>query len=112
MKRAFVEQPLVTAAARSTSGTSNTANVSRTDFVSLIFLVTAISGTNAKIGFQVDYSSDDTNWNLAKDIVRTAVTGTLIARVPVFAKYLRVRWTIRGTTPSVTFRVDLSWREE
>lgn len=111
MKKTFVEQTVAASTARSSSGTSNVANVSRAESVLFTFDVTAISGTSARVGFAVDFSADDSKWNRAKDVVATTATGTLSIRVPTLAKYARVRWFIYGTTPSVTFSVLAAWRE-
>ena len=111
MRTLFAEQPLADSDARSSNGTSNVANVSRAESILLTLDVTAITGTNARIGFAVDFSHDDSKWWLAKDVVRTTATGTLSLRIPTFAKYVRVRWFILGTTPSVTFSVNVAWRE-
>lgn len=111
MRTAFIDQPLAELLARTSDGTSNVANLSRAEFALFRFDVTAISGTGARIGFSIDFSSDNSKWWLAKDVVRTTSTGTIQIRIPTFAKYARVRWHIRGTSPSVTFSASVAWRE-
>lgn len=112
MKRAFVERTIAPLATRTTSGTSNTANVMRAELVTIAIKMESITGAGyQKVGFKIDFSHNDSDWWLAKDIVRTGSAGTLITRVPALAKYIRVRWDVAGS-PTATFSVDLHWLEE
>jgi hypothetical protein len=111
LRTAFIDQPLAEPQARTADGMSNTVNLSRAEFALFRFDVTALTGTGARIGFSIDFSSDDSKWWLAKDVVRTTSVGALSIRIPTFAKYARVRWHIRGTTPSITFSANVAWRE-
>jgi len=95
-------------AARTTNGVGNPHNVLGAT-VSLCVNVTAVSGTpNLVAG--VEWSNDLVNWFTADpDDVMTAVTTTGAKTKTFTAKaiYCRAKWTITGTTPSLTFTADI-----
>lgn len=80
--------------------------------------VTAVSGTTPSITFLVEDSIDGVNWNtiatfvaittVSRLVVQCAISGVAQAagfRWPFNPKRVRVRWTVSGTTPSLTSNV-------
>jgi hypothetical protein len=70
---------------------------------------TAVSGTTPSLVVTVEDSVDDgVTWNVI-DTFGAISTVTRIVRTTsaTFGPKLRVSWAITGTTPSVTFSVDL-----
>lgn len=81
--------------------------------------VTAVSGTTPSITFVVEDSLDGgVTWNtigtfaamttVSKQVIQITISGVAQAagfRWPFNPKRVRVRWTVSGTTPSLTCRV-------
>lgn len=90
------------------SGNSPSYKADSTD-IGISIDLTAISGTNPTIDFEVEWSPDLVNWGSADGTADTfaQLTGTAVVAkmVTVKAPYLRLKWTIGGTTPSMTFSV-------
>lgn len=69
--------------------------------------VTAVSGTSPTLDVVIEDTLDGVNWNTVGTFAqKTAVGREVINITTPFSDRLRVRWTIGGTTPSVTFAVD------
>lgn len=113
MRGTSVVQQMLASAARTSSGVSSIVNVKQAEEVAVDLDVTAISGTNAKIGFALQWRDDPDSgaWYTSAEIVRTSAAGRLMKRVPTLAAYFRLAYTIVGTTPSATFAARVSWRE-
>lgn len=106
--RGLQEQP-VTSAARTASGDSGPLNgYGIASTVRAQLNVTAITGTSPTLDVVIEDSVDGgTNWNAIGTFTqKTAVIRDVINITTPFGSALRVRWTIGGTTPSVTFAVD------
>lgn len=72
--------------------------------------VTAVSGTTPNLALTVEWSTDGTTWFKGDPAdAFTAITAATNATKAVTAKgdFLRLVWTITGTTPSFTFSADL-----
>ncbi len=68
--------------------------------------VTAVSGTTPSLTVFIEDTLDGVNWNqVGAFAAKTAVGREVINVTTPFAKRLRVRWAITGTTPSFTFSV-------
>ena len=68
--------------------------------------VTAASGTTPTLDVKLQDSVDGTNWNdLFLFTQATATTREVKNHSTIFARFVRVVWTVAGTTPSFTFNV-------
>jgi hypothetical protein len=68
--------------------------------------VTAVAGTGPTLDVVVEDTLDGTNWNVIGTFAqKTAVGREVINITSLFTDRLRVRWTVAGTAPSVTFSV-------
>lgn len=105
--RGRTDQP-VASAARTTSGDSGPlAGYGPAQTLRAQLNVTAISGTAATLDAVIEDTLDGTNWNVVGTFAqRVNVSREVINITTPFSDRLRVRWTIGGTTPSVTFAVD------
>lgn len=95
--------------AATASGQSAAVRCANVEQVSLLVDVTAVTGTSPSMTLSVEWSDDGTTW-FAPDVADafTAIT-TAVKRAREFdvkAPFMRVVWTITGTTPSFTFAVD------
>ena len=108
------EQPAgtnaVPSAARTASGNSGALRVYG-DKINVFLDVTAVSGTTPSATFTVEWAHDGTTWFPAAtpDTLGAAVTAGVkrVQTVDVKGPFLRVVWTVSGTTPSFTFAVHL-----
>jgi len=100
----------VPSAARTTSGNSGALRLDPSaDNVNVAVFVTAVGGT-PNLVLSVEWSNDGTTF-AAADVAdaMTAIT-TAVNRVksfPIKGLFVRLVWTITGTTPSFTFSVDV-----
>ena len=77
-------------------------------FVSVGVDVTAFSGTTPTLDLIVEWSFDNVNWSAGESPLTFAqILGIKSTHImaQVRAPYMRVRWTLGGTTPSFTFTV-------
>lgn len=114
-----VSQPLVVlpSAARTSSGTSSAlCGLGGYDRFAMALVVTAVSGTSPTLDVTWQHSIDGgTTWFTVVAFTQktTAVnelrveSEVLAATAEVWGDCMRVSYTIGGTTPSFTFKVDL-----
>lgn len=70
--------------------------------------VTAISGAGASLTVIIETSYDNgatDAWRTAATLTAQTATGRVRAN-PLIDRWVRARWTVAGTTPSITFGVD------
>lgn len=105
--------PIISSAARTVSGNSAAITVPRgKSFVNVLVNVTAASGTTPNMALTLEWSIDGTTWIKADPAdTFTAITSVTSAakRVDVKGDYVRLVWTVTGTTPSFTFAADLAF---
>lgn len=103
----YAEDTVVASAARTTSDQSAANDgFGGADTLRCQLNVTAASGTTPTLDVVVEYSVDGSNWNTIGTFAQKVTTGREVINVTTpFAKNVRVRWTIGGTTPSFTFAV-------
>lgn len=98
---------LASSAARTTSD-SGSADTLPTTARKLRFQldVTAASGTSPTLDVVIEDSIDGTNYNTVGTFSQSTAAGRKTVDVTSpFARQIRARWTIAGTTPSFTFSV-------
>lgn len=102
-----VQADLVLAsAARTASGTSGPiANPGVAADVLLMVHCSAASGTTPTLDVSLEESADNSNWTAITASAATQLTaaGNRVASARVTKNYVRVAYTIGGTTPSFTF---------
>lgn len=71
--------------------------------------VTAVSGTAPTLDVVLEDTLDGTNWNVIGTFaqVTTAPVRSVINVSAPFTNRVRARWTIGGTTPSITFMLTV-----
>ncbi len=94
-------------AARVTTGTGSAVATADAARISWFVNTTAQSGTPNMV-LSVEWSHDGSTWAVADPAdTMTAITGTANGTIcksfPVRAPFARLRWTITGSTPSLTF---------
>ena len=94
-------------AARVATGTGNAVATSDAARISWFIDSTASSGTPSVV-MSVEWSHDGSTWAVADPAdTMTAITGVangkLCKSFPVRAPYARLRWTVSGGSPSLTF---------
>lgn len=103
----YREETPVASAARTTSADSGAlADYGAARGMRAQLAVTAASGTTPTLNVVIEDSIDGVNWATVGTFAQKTAAGveaiTLAGR---FARRLRVRWTVGGTTPSFTFSV-------
>jgi hypothetical protein len=75
------------------------------DVGNIIVMVTAVSGTSPTLLVNFDVCADNTATNCVLHTASASITatGTYVIKVNQFARYVRLSYTIGGTTPSFTF---------
>lgn len=100
---------LVPSAARTTSGNIvSRPGAGSADSIRVQSNVTAITGTGAALDVVIEDSVDaGATWNVIGTFAQRTAIGREVINITIpFTDTIRARWTIAGTTPSVTFAVD------
>jgi len=104
---AFETRKVAASAAKTSSGA--TAGVAVSSATTTLGVdVTAFAGTSPTVNFAVEWSFDNVNWGAGESPITFAqMTGAKSSHVTVQtrAPFVRLVWTIGGTTPSFTFAV-------
>jgi len=114
----FREAVLDSSATRTSSGAGNSRFLAKEIQVCITVNVTAVGGTPT-LDIKVQASHDGTNYgdlykknsqNASTDQIKLpqiTTTGTYVLQFDIYAQYMRLYWTIGGTTPSFTFSTSL-----
>lgn len=99
-------------AARTTTGSTDAATLnngaSTANGGSAVLSVSAASGTTPTLDVLVEHSADDNTWaTLATFSQQTTVNAQYLEFSGTVEQYIRISWTIAGTTPSFTFNVSV-----
>lgn len=69
--------------------------------------VTAAAGTTPTLNVVIEDTLDGTNWNVVGTFAQRVAAGREVINITTpFSDTLRARWTVGGTTPSFTFKID------
>ena len=105
-------QPILTSAARTSSGQSSVFNVQEFSRITFYANITAASGdASPQLTVKIEESPDQSNYYDIpglEDSIDT--TGQLRLTTDEHTKYIRVNYTISGTNPSFTFTIDMAGR--
>jgi hypothetical protein len=72
----------------------------------LTLAVTAASGTTPTLDFDVETSEDNVTWRVAGSFAQMTAVGTQRKSFTGIDKWVRVKRTIGGTTPSFTLKIS------
>ena len=96
---------LLASSVQSTSGVGAMVDVGGNDTVRLDLDVSAASGTTPSLTVAIETSRDQITWRTAGAFAAVSAAGTS-RRVLTVDRWVRARWTISGTTPSLTIGVS------
>lgn len=103
--RTIVDKRFLSLSARTTTGNSD-ARVLDDVHEGLVFVrVTSVSGTSPTLDVVVQVSDDGTNWYDHVDVPQITASGNFVQPTTNFGKFVRMEYTIGGTTPSFTFGI-------
>lgn len=109
VRLSYADEVWAASAARTASGDSGVLGDGYGEAVSLRVQldVTAAAGTSPTLDVVIEDSLDGTNWNVIGTFAQKVAAGREVITITgVFARRLRARWTIGGTTPSFTFAIS------
>ncbi len=90
----------------SSSGTGATFDLEADDTTARLWLeVTAASGTAPTLLVTVEHSHNGVTWDTLGTFAQKTAPGAEYKAFPDARQFVRVRWTVGGTTPSFTFGV-------
>ena len=102
-----IPEILVPSAAKTADGQSSPIEVSEYLEAQVLLDVAAVSGTSPTLDLVIETSPDKSNWFTHATFSQKTAAGKDLKTLSNLGKYLRARWTIGGTTPSVTFSATL-----
>lgn len=106
----YYENIFLESAARTVSGNSEILDFPAENYDELRCQVniTAVSGTTPTLNITLEDSLDGGNWNTVITFTQaTGITREVKDLTTPFARRLRLKWVIAGTTPSFTFNIWL-----
>lgn len=94
------------------SGNTDPIDSSGLGQLSVTYDLTAISGSAARIQFELQASDDAVNWTTVHNTRRmTGVDVQRLSGVRISSKWYRHTWVIGGTTPSCTFKITSTLKD-
>lgn len=93
------------ATAQTSNGSSASVDLGVRTTVELVLAVTVVSGSSPTLAVVVEHSDDEVLWNTLGSFASVSAAGRSALRLPGALRYVRVRWTLGGGTPSFTFSV-------
>lgn len=93
-------------ASKTTSGNSGSGKYVGENTNAVVYLnITAVSGTNPTLDVVIQDTVDGSNWDTVASFTQATATGREVKRITNFSRYMRINYTIDGTTPNFTFSV-------
>lgn len=93
-------------ASRTSSGNSGNAIFAGENKEAIVYLdVTAVTGTSPTLDVVIQDTIDGTNFDTVDSFTQATTTGREVKRINNFSRYMRISYTIGGTTPDFTFSV-------
>lgn len=89
---------------------NGTATVDVKDYIEgrLLINVTAVTGGTPTLDITFEDSDDNVTWYTHTTVTQITTVSNVANNITVFAKFVRIRWAIGGTTPIFTFKAVLS----
>ena len=105
MSRYCIVQQMLPSAARTTGG--QTSGFDFGDGIECLIMVevSTATGDGKQLDITIQTSHDNTNWFDHSTVSSITDTGNFIDSVTQYGKYLRISYSISGTTPSFTFKI-------
>lgn len=107
----FGPSTIVNSASRTVSGSSGALSLQgATQTIGMLINVTAATGTTPTLDLSVQWSNDGVAWAPSEDGDQFAQVTSVKASSSAFTRkgaFMRVVWTIGGTTPNFTFTVSI-----
>lgn len=97
---------LAASAARTSSANGSAVELGDRGTLRLLLDVTAATGTTPTLDAAVETSFDGVTWRSLGAFTQKTATGTERKSFAGADRFVRVTWTIGGTTPSFTFSVS------
>jgi hypothetical protein len=114
MARYPLENPLLASTALTASGSSAAFKLSEpAEYVSVLLAVGPVTGTTPSATFTVEWSNDGTTFaqsDTADTFTAITAAANHVKDFSVKGVYMRLVWTITGTTPSLTTKATVSTR--
>jgi hypothetical protein len=99
---------LLPSAARTTSGNGDGSSAAAEFREGNVLLdITAVSGTSPSLTATIETSADGSNWFAHTAFSAKTAAGKDVLKLANLGSYVRVSYTISGTSPSFTFSVVL-----
>ena len=99
--------PGVASAARTTSGNGSSVDSGSAIVVrGLTVAVTAFSGTSPTLDVRLEHSHDNSSWSTVGSFAQKTGVASETKFFSGLDKFVRIAWTVGGTTPSFTFSVS------
>ncbi|MBI4227714.1 MAG: hypothetical protein HY600_05550 [Candidatus Omnitrophica bacterium] len=102
-----VPETPVASAARTANGQSDPSDVSEHLEAQILLDITAVAGTSPTLDAVIETSADKAIWFTHTAFAQKTAAGKDALKLTNLGKFLRVRWTLGGTSPSFTFSVAL-----
>lgn len=102
---------LISASALTSTGSSSSVTTGKYHEAVLVVNVTAASGTTPICNFQIEVSLDDDTFVVHPDFqvpLSFVTTGTKVLHFTGLGEYVRLAYTISGTSPSFTTTAKIS----
>jgi len=99
---------ILASAARSSSSNSNSFKTKAANSLRVYVDVTAKSGTSPTLDITIQTSPDNSNWYTAGTLTQITDTGQYTGTATTIGPYIRILYTIGGTTPVITFSVKMT----
>jgi hypothetical protein len=98
--------PVVASGARTTTASAPAVEVGNRHALRSLFLnVTASSGTTPTLDLKLETSADNSTWYTVGSFAQKTGTANERKSFAGLDRYVRLTWTLGGTTPSFTFAV-------
>jgi phage gp36-like protein len=97
---------LASSAARTASGAGASVDLGIKSGLTLDLLVSAASGTSPTLAVSIETSKDGSTWRTLGSFTQATAAGPQSKAFAGADRYVRVAWTIGGTTPSFTFSLS------
>lgn len=103
---------LLTSAARTASGEGSVLDLEKSKELIATLDVTAASGTSPTLDVKLQHSPDGSKWSdLGTAFAQKTAAGREVKVFTQFHRFVKVVYTIGGTSPSFTFSVEATAKE-
>jgi phage gp36-like protein len=94
---------LLTSEARTVSGVGVSVDLGNRTGLTLDLAILAVDGTSPTLDVSIETSKDEATWRTLDAFERVTTPGPVARAFAGADRYVRARWTLGGTDPSITF---------